>query len=102
MSSTTLAEPADRSTYQRPRNSLSRPAHAEPDNRKQLTAELIARAAASDGEERQELLDRVIVLNIPVAHALASRYRNRGQPLDELEQVACLALTKAVRAYDPA
>jgi RNA polymerase sigma-B factor len=100
MSSSTLAKPADPSTAPRPRNSSR--SHAEPDNRKQLTAELIARAAEADGEERQVLLDRVIVLNIPVAQALASRYRNRGQPLDELEQVACLALTKAVRAYDPA
>jgi RNA polymerase sigma-B factor len=44
----------------------------------------------------------VIVLNIPVARALAARYRNRGQPVEELEQVACLALTKAVRGFDPA
>ena len=44
----------------------------------------------------------MIVLNIPVARALAARYRNRGQPLEELEQVACLALTKAVQGYDPA
>jgi RNA polymerase sigma-B factor len=73
-----------------------------PDERKRRTAELIAEAAASDGEERQVLLDQVILLNIPVAHALAARYRNRGQPPEELEQVACLALTKAVRAYDPA
>ncbi|WP_246160482.1 sigma-70 family RNA polymerase sigma factor [Nocardioides humilatus] len=44
----------------------------------------------------------MIVLNIPVAHALASRYRNRGQARDELEQVACLALTRAVQNFDPA
>jgi len=74
----------------------------EPDDRKQRTAALIAQAAECDGEERRMLLDQVIVLNIPVAKALASRYRNRGQPLEELEQVACLALTKAVQGYDPA
>jgi RNA polymerase sigma-B factor len=74
----------------------------EPDDRKQRTAELIALAASCEGEERNALRDQVIVLNIPVAKALASRYRNRGQPLEELEQVACLALTKAVHGYDPA
>ena len=36
-----------------------------------------------------------------VARTLAARYRNRGQSLDELEQVACLALTRAVQGFDP-
>lgn len=76
-------------------------AEAEPSDRKARTAELIERAAQATGETRRALLDEVIVLNIPVAHALAARYRNRGQPLEELEQVACLALTKAVRAFRP-
>ncbi|WP_158283065.1 sigma-70 family RNA polymerase sigma factor [Nocardioides silvaticus] len=78
------------------------PGELAPDDRKQRTAELIARAAECEGEERLTILDEVIVINIPVARALAARYRNRGQPIEELEQVACLALTKAVRAYDPA
>lgn len=72
------------------------------DERKARTAELLAEARLTDGEERRAILEQVIVINIPVARALAARYRNRGQPLEELEQVACLALTKAVRAYDPA
>lgn len=78
------------------------PGELPPDDRKQRTAELIADAATCDADERLAILDQVIVINIPVARALAARYRNRGQPLEELEQVACLALTKAVRAYDPA
>ncbi len=78
------------------------PSELAPDDRKRRTAELIARAATLDGDERLAILDEVIVINIPVARALAARYRNRGQPVEELEQVACLALTKAVRGYDPA
>jgi len=98
MSNATLAEPAVRSFVPRPSS-----ADAEPPDRKRRTAELIALAAScEDDDQRQAILDQVILLNIPVAHALAARYRNRGQPLEELEQVACLALTKAVRAYDPA
>ena len=97
MSSSATVEPVHQ-----PFDPLRKRAEAAPDDRKQRTASLIAEAATCDGEERQRLLDQVIVLNIPVAKALASRYRNRGQPLEELEQVACLALTKAVRAYDPA
>lgn len=71
------------------------------DERKRRTAELLARASGADGDERQEILDEVILLNIPVAHSLAARYRNRGQPLEELQQVACLALTKAVHGFKP-
>ncbi len=70
-------------------------------DRKARTAELLDQASRATGDARRALLDEVIVINIPVAHALAARYRNRGQPLEELEQVACLALTKAVRAFRP-
>jgi RNA polymerase sigma-B factor len=71
------------------------------EERKARTAELLARAQEVSGAERDELLDEVIVLNIPVARSLAARYRNRGQSLEELEQVACLALTRSVQAFNP-
>ncbi|MBS4751801.1 sigma-70 family RNA polymerase sigma factor [Nocardioides sp. zg-ZUI104] len=69
--------------------------------RKRRTAALLAEAASCRGAERDRLLGEVIVLNIPVARSLAARYRNRGQGADELEQVACLALTRAVQGFDP-
>jgi RNA polymerase sigma-B factor len=37
-----------------------------------------------------------------MAHRLAGRYRNRGESLDDLRQVAALGLVKAVTRYDPA
>ena len=40
------------------------------------------------------------MLHVGLAHAEASRYRSRGIPLDDLRQVAALALTKATRGYD--
>lgn len=80
-------------------------AHPEPalpsDERKARTAELLAQAREASGAERDALLEQVIVINIPVARTLAARYRNRGQSQDELEQVACLALTRAVQSFDP-
>ena len=80
-------------------------AHSEPalpsDERKARTAELLAEARQASGEERDAILEQVIVINIPVARTLAARYRNRGQSQDELEQVACLALTRAVQSFDP-
>ena len=46
------------------------------------------------------LLDAVIELHLDLAHAEAARYRSRGIALDDLRQVAALALTKAARGYD--
>jgi RNA polymerase sigma-B factor len=69
--------------------------------RTRRTAELLRRAATECDETRRALQDEAIVLNLPVARALAARYRNRGQPQEDLEQVACLALTRAVRTFDP-
>jgi len=71
------------------------------DTRRVRTAALIQQAHAAPAERREELLEEVIRLNIPVAHSLAARYRNRGQALEDLEQVACLALTRAGRHFTP-
>ncbi|MET0837650.1 MAG: sigma-70 family RNA polymerase sigma factor [Marmoricola sp.] len=64
------------------------------------TRELFLQAATSSPAERKRLLESVIVLHVDLAHAEASRYRSRGIPLDDLRQVAALALTKAARGYD--
>ncbi|HWI44276.1 MAG TPA: sigma-70 family RNA polymerase sigma factor [Nocardioides sp.] len=71
------------------------------EERKARTADLLARAQEVSGPERDALLEQVIVTNIPVARSLAARYRNRGQAMEELEQVACLALTRSVQAFNP-
>ncbi len=75
---------------------------AASEERKARTAELLARASQLTGPERDVLIDEVIVINLPVARSLAARYRNRGQQMEELEQVASLALTRAVQNFDPA
>src|SRR6195952_5787642 len=65
------------------------------------TRELFLQAAnATSDEERKQLLESVIVLHVDLAHAEAARYRSRGIPLDDLRQVAALALTKAARGFD--
>ncbi|RLL65685.1 SigB/SigF/SigG family RNA polymerase sigma factor [Streptomyces sp. Z26] len=58
-------------------------------------------AALPDGPERDELRQRVVRLWVPMAHRLAGRYRNRGESLEDLQQVAALGLVKAVARYDP-
>jgi RNA polymerase sigma-B factor len=70
--------------------------------RSERTAELITEAHATDDEERKrELLDEVILINRGVAEAVASRYRGRGVPQEDLAQVAYEGLTKAVNRFDP-
>ena len=38
---------------------------------------------------------------MPLARRLAARYRHSGEALDDLVQVACLGLIKAIDRYDP-
>src|SRR3954453_12372315 len=66
------------------------------------TAALLRRlSAAETGEERTRLLHEVVVANMPLADAIAQRYRARGIALQDLQQVAYLALTTAVQRFDP-
>jgi RNA polymerase sigma-B factor len=37
---------------------------------------------------------------LPLAHGLARRYVNKGEPLDDLQQVACVGLLKAIDRFD--
>ena len=64
------------------------------------TARLLKEAATAGAAEREDLLEQVIVLNIGVAHAIAHRYRNRSIPVEDLEQVACMALVRAAQKFD--
>lgn len=68
--------------------------------RREQTAELLQHASECEGTRRDELLEQVIVLNIGVAHAIAHRYRNRSVAVEDLEQVACMALVRAAHKFD--
>ncbi|TIC81558.1 sigma-70 family RNA polymerase sigma factor [Nocardioides sp. GY 10127] len=70
--------------------------------RSHFTQHLLEQAAAAGGEEeRRALLDRVVELNMRVAEALARRYDRKGMAIEDLTQVAYLALVRAVRSFDP-
>ena len=71
------------------------------ERRSRLTAQLFAEAhEATDEKARSAALRRVTEVNMCVAEAIASRYRGRGIAREDLEQVAYLALVKAVRGFD--
>ena len=64
-----------------------------------LIAELhLTYARTGDAWTREQLL----LHYKPLAHHFARRYANRGEPLDDLDQVAMLALVKALDRFDPA
>ena len=56
--------------------------------------------ATDSTQERQLFLETVIEMHLDIAYGQAKRYRDRGMPLEDLHQVAALALTKATRGYD--
>ena len=47
------------------------------------------------------LRDRLIEANLGLAHQLARRFVNRGEPYEDLVQVASLALVKALDRFEP-
>jgi RNA polymerase sigma-B factor len=72
------------------------------DRRKRETAALWTRVSGSAREdERARLREQIVLVNMSLAHAVARRYASRGISLEDLEQVACLGLVKAVRGFDP-
>lgn len=48
-----------------------------------------------------EVRDRLVKGHLPVAQHIARRFAHRGEPLDDLEQVATLGLINAVDRFEP-
>ena len=60
---------------------------------------LLFRRYHGDGDlhARRQLIERYL----PLARILARRYQRRGEPLDDLVQVASVGLIKAIERFDP-
>jgi RNA polymerase sigma-B factor len=61
----------------------------------------LALACSADEAERQQMLDDVVVSQLGLARSIAMRYRDRGEPIEDLVQVANMALVMAVQRYQP-
>jgi RNA polymerase sigma-B factor len=64
---------------------------------------LLERYAAlpADHPDREKLRDELVRGFLPVAQHIARRFSNRGEPLDDLVQVATVGLINAIDRYSP-
>ena len=70
-------------------------------DREAARALFVKLSALPDGSpERVELRNQLVRMHIPLVEHLARRFRNRGEPLDDLTQVATIGLIKSVDRFD--
>jgi RNA polymerase sigma-B factor len=74
----------------------TRRAHMRPGCIGATETELFTRARSGETAAREQLVCRFL----PMARSLASRYRRGGESLDDLVQVASVALVKALARFD--
>ncbi len=48
-----------------------------------------------------EIRDRLVQLNADLVHFIARRFANRGEPIEDIEQVGFLGLIQAIQRFDP-
>src|SRR3954465_8073962 len=78
---------------------LERPVAQESAERRRAEDERLLELYHSSGDlaAREELIGRFL----PLARQLAARYKHAGEPYEDLVQVACVGLLKAVDRYEP-
>ena len=55
---------------------------------------------AADDQQRQRIRGELVELHLPLVEYLARRFRNRGEWLDDLTQVATIGLIKSIDRFD--
>ncbi|WP_420802634.1 RNA polymerase sigma factor SigF [Streptomyces cavernae] len=74
----------------------------DPQDRSGARAMFVELRKLQDGTpEYAELRNRLVRMHLPLVEHLARRFRNRGEPLDDLTQVATIGLIKSVDRFDP-
>lgn len=75
----------------------SRPKPVSDPRREEVRRLLRTYASERDPAVRERLVD----LNKELVHFIARRFANRGEPLEDIEQVAFLGLIQAIERFDP-
>ncbi|MEV1023606.1 RNA polymerase sigma factor SigF [Streptomyces sp. NPDC050264] len=74
----------------------------DPRDRSGARAMFIELRTLPDGSrEYAEMRNQLVRMHLPLVEHLARRFRNRGEPLDDLTQVATIGLIKSVDRFDP-
>ncbi|HEY3529321.1 MAG TPA: sigma-70 family RNA polymerase sigma factor [Nocardioides sp.] len=89
-------------TFSAPPVSSSRNRARERADRAERTHLLLTEIDDATDAEKDQLIAQLIDVNMPVAESIAARYRRRGIPDEDLEQVAYLALVRVAHNYDHA
>ncbi|WUN95254.1 RNA polymerase sigma factor SigF [Streptomyces sp. NBC_00299] len=73
-----------------------------PQDRSGARAMFVELRKLQDGSpEYADLRNKLVRMHLPLVEHLARRFRNRGEPLDDLTQVATIGLIKSVDRFDP-
>ncbi|MEV7288823.1 RNA polymerase sigma factor SigF [Streptomyces sp. NPDC093252] len=77
-------------------------AQHDPQDRSGARAMFLELRKLTEGSaEYAELRNQLVRMHLPLVEHLARRFRNRGEPLDDLTQVATIGLIKSVDRFDP-
>jgi RNA polymerase sigma-B factor len=81
------------------------PAETSPNDRpasRERTRVLFDQLAScpEDSTAHRRIRDELVELHLPLVEYLARRFRNRGEPFDDLVQVATIGLIKAIDRFD--
>ncbi|HVT21746.1 MAG TPA: RNA polymerase sigma factor SigF [Mycobacteriales bacterium] len=57
-------------------------------------------ALPEDDPTRRKIRDELVEMHLPLVEYLARRFRNRGEPFDDLVQVATIGLIKSIDRFD--
>jgi RNA polymerase sigma-B factor len=73
------------------------------DTQRERERELLAVLASTTADDpaHRRARDDLVTLHLPLVSFLARRFRDRGEPLDDLVQVGTIGLIKAVDRFDP-
>ncbi|MFF8867513.1 SigB/SigF/SigG family RNA polymerase sigma factor [Streptomyces sp. NPDC015139] len=95
--------PADTSTspFDGPAGAARAPTPRGHDDAPDTAALFLRLAALANGAERDAVRAELVTAWLPMAHRIADRFRDRGELVEDLHQVAALGLIRAVDGFDP-